>query len=189
MFNEYFINLIYRSWMLEKWYIKIIMYITIILVIWIILLLFVWLFIENYFIDYTKVKSISVIIVWLFWWVFLLSILSFAVKWEAIKEELLKRLKEITNKKWWFINFSLNRINSKYKTIYEDDEYYLMIWVDEDDKEWDYGRFFLYNRKSSSNFNYKWFKKDTKKDSLEKCRISLWRKIWLKLRYLRKTIE
>ena len=67
------------------------------------------------------------------------------IKKEKIKkEELLEKLKEITDTQFknkdWYINFSTTRISWNFKEIYRWDNFNLRIWLWNDD---DFGRFYI----------------------------------------------
>lgn len=155
MFNEKLIDLIYKSKFVEskliKWLIYLLMFLTLVYILFIPL----WTIFELPFLDYDKIEQVSSILLWFFWMIFLLFIISLAIQWKRVieleKKELLTEVKKcLRNKKInWYVDFDVIRSKWIYKTLIKNTYFELRIWLDENDVEWDYWRFYIW----SENYN------------------------------------
>lgn len=152
MFNEKLIDLIYKSkfaeWKITKWLIIYLLMPLTISYIWFISL---WTIIEIPFLNYDKIEQASSILLWFFWMIFLLFIISLAIQWKTIieleKNKLLTEVKKCLKSKKikWYVDFDIIRSKWIYKTLIKDKNYELRIWLDENDTEWDYWRFYIWS--------------------------------------------
>lgn len=169
MFNEKLIDLIYKSkfaeWKITKWLIIYLLMPLTIVYIWFISL---WTMIELPFLDYDKIEQVSSILLWFFWMIFLLFIISLAIQWKTIieleKNELLTEVKKYLEKiyskekldNFWYINFKTDETKRDTKIIFKKDDFKINLWLWNDE----YWKIYLWT-KNEEIFNrfQKYFEK------------------------------